>query len=226
MTDTGCSLCVELAGGPSQELIEASAGNTVGRVAWRDGDFVLLPSLGQLSRTHLLLLPTQHITSLAALPSEATRHVAQIMNAVRRLVQSDAKHLVAFEHGIGTRPDRQGGCGVSHAHLHLVAVDTRDPFMHPPAGGDFEWRSVNGIQAFENLDPNDDYLLYENPEGLAFVSCVRELPSQFMRKWMAEALALASWDWRRARDGVVVSERAAQLLDPLTALLDQPAVSV
>src|SRR6185503_1320171 len=71
----------------------------------------------------------------------------------------------AFEHG-PSAASRTVGCGVDHAHLHLVPLQfdlaaAVSPFL--PNGG--IWKSA-GLEACQNAyDRGDDYLYLEQPIG-------------------------------------------------------------
>lgn len=60
------------------------------------------------------------------------------------------------------------------------------------------------------------YLLYEDMESNRYLFLTGELPSQYMRKLLAEILGKSEWDWRSAER----EERLLSTLDRLSSYLE------
>jgi len=103
-----CDLCDELAGRGAPEQVRAAGGR---QIHWISRSFAMLPSLGPVSSIHLLLVPRTHQT--LALANGGVDDVAPVIARWRAY----HRNSVVFEHG-----NAASGCGVHHAHVHLVTL--------------------------------------------------------------------------------------------------------
>jgi hypothetical protein len=103
---------------------------------------------------------------------------------------------VCFEHGALTCTG--SGCGIYHAHLHLVPLPQRvKPASIFP---EFTGRSQNMNDTLRQFINCEEYLFFGSGEELVYAP-VGELQfrpqSQFFRKRLADHFGLTkSWDWR------------------------------
>ncbi|HTU33069.1 MAG TPA: hypothetical protein VMF66_04635 [Candidatus Acidoferrum sp.] len=105
--------------------------------------------------------------------------------------------FIVFEHG--TRFEGVGGCGIYHAHLHVVPIGAiPDPVTILKSKFPFQ-----EFDSLEELGPRSrdlpTYLFYRDLEGRLYLFDTGPLPSQYMRKILADALHEENWDWRTAR---------------------------
>jgi diadenosine tetraphosphate (Ap4A) HIT family hydrolase len=163
------------------------------RVVWDLGKHVSIPSIGALAPGHLLVIPRDHITSWAqAEQDHQTREQALV--AVRAVVESHFGPTVAFEHGSAS-DGSSGGCGITHAHVHIVPCRW---IGGPP-------QRVVGLE-WEAVDPktwtlttglaNADYLMFSPQADQTFLAPIESIPSQWLRQQVGIALGHNNWDWR------------------------------
>ena len=167
------------------------------RPLFRSASFVALPSLGSLVEGWLLLVPKHHFISMGALPV----HLADEMQNLRDLVSSQLTsrygELCAFEHG-PSRPARSVGCGVDHAHLHLVPLNfdlalAAGPFL--PA--DVSWSDADRGDCRAAFERGRDYLYLEQPLGRGRIAVHDQFGSQVFRKAIAARLGMPEqFSWR------------------------------
>ena len=63
----------------------------------------------------------------------------------------------------------------------------------------FEGTKINGIADINNVLPkNSSYLFFEDSPGERYVFPTPSIPSQYMRKVVAESIGKACWDWRQS----------------------------
>lgn len=159
--------------------------------------FVALPSLGSLVEGWLLVLPRRHFIATGALPPELRGELLSFMGEVRGHLEAAYGVVTAFEHGPAT-PHRSVGCGVDHAHVHMVptAVDlvvAAQPFM--PAG--VSWQGATWSDAAGPTAADLDYLFVELPSGQGMMATSRDFGSQVLRKALATAIgAPREFSWR------------------------------
>src|SRR5258708_29134184 len=82
-------------------------------------NFVVVPSLGALVEGWFLLLPKDHYLCMGALPQSLLDEMMQLRQTVLSFAEGTYEDICAFEHG-PHQENRSIGCGVDHAHLHLV----------------------------------------------------------------------------------------------------------
>jgi hypothetical protein len=100
-----------------------------------------------------------------------------------------------FEHGART-PD-SGGCGISHAHLHIVPFPAEnDPVEQLVRAFPFE--EIADLLDLKRIPPGKSYLYYESVRGNRYVFYPPFIPSQHIRRLLAEALGIQGWDWRQS----------------------------
>ena len=160
----------------------------------------LMPSLGPLQQGHMLLVPLTHVTSLVALPESLDAEVSQAYDATRRFLTQHFGQPVCFEHGSGGNAG-SGGWGVEQAHVHLVPLPEMFGGLTPPATvGPWERVESSASRWLTDLraltDRFTSYLYFEPQGGAGYTAAVTRLPSQFMRRWLAESQSTKDWNWR------------------------------
>ena len=160
-------------------------------------NFVVIPSLGALVDGWLLLLPKAHYICIGALPLSVIDEMDALKQTAARFIQEEYGAVCAFEHG----PHKENsslGCGVDHAHLHLVpmSADLRSaisPFL--PANA--TWRIGNVADCRKSFHESRDYLYLEQPLGNGSISTHHEFQGQLFRQAIASELGvLPQYNWR------------------------------
>jgi hypothetical protein len=146
-------------------------------------------------------MPRRHVETVAALPASEYDAFVALLRSVEPIVARLGFPLL-FEHG--ARCPADGGCGIYHAHVHLVPVPA-----HVATSACFDnprlYDSLN--LAYASLRSANDYLLVRDThgqiaalEGLSS-SMHGPLPSQFMRRQLVDLFGLdRPWDWREYRE--------------------------
>ena len=170
------------------------------RVIWEDPSFVLTPTVGPLARGHSLLIPRRHIPSFRQLPRETWAAAEAVIERCSVALARPGERVVGFEHGMESHTST-GGCGISHAHIHLVPVPANAALGElPRERGDEPWR-MHRDRWLPAL-PSKGYLLLID-RGIGFSRSADEPPSQYLRRWLASRLECAEWDWRKAPQDAV-----------------------
>jgi diadenosine tetraphosphate (Ap4A) HIT family hydrolase len=195
----GCVFCDEFHG-PQTPTTPGSLG-VPRRDVWRSASFVLFPSLGPLTRGHMLLAPLHHATSFAHLPERTQPELAAAYQAVSDFMRVHFGQVVSFEHGSAPGVS-SGGCGIFHAHLHFVPIPSNIERIAPPDARRFFWKRLDNVTWLARLhsiaSETGSYLYFESQDQERFASGAKQLPSQYMRRWLAQRIGSAQWDWRSA----------------------------
>lgn len=190
----GCEFCDELVGRPST-FSRLYSGVLSDRVVARAGSFVAFPTIGQIYPRYLLIVPEDHVENLAGLVPERMSELARFVEQLTERVAAGSP-WVAFEHGAAQATG--GGCGIYHAHLHLV------PLPRPIGIGEALPRITHRFPtlaaALVASRAVPEYLLFGTAEGYATLdisSNRQDFPSQYFRQLLVTALdASGPWDWR------------------------------
>lgn len=164
-------------------------------IIFQTDSFVLLPSIGPLNESHILIVPKLHIKSFSTLSEQAELELSEIKQKIRAhgLLNGDKK-FIFFEHGTGDNGDTSGGC-VDHAHVHAIWDHSKvfDVFVK-------EMRLVKIPEQipFKLLaDVKNGYVYAENHNGVQFIRNNPDVPSQFFRKLYASVdTSIEVWNWR------------------------------
>jgi ATP adenylyltransferase len=160
-------------------------------------NFVAVPSLGALVPGWILLLPKEHYLAMGAIPLSLVAEMEELKRAlVIRLGQAYGQ-LCAFEHG-PSGPDREVGCGVDHAHLHLVPVKIdlgRAVLPLLPRG--VGWSEAGFSECRRAFERGLDYLYLEQPLGKGHIAVHDHFGSQLFRRAIANHLGIDNeYNWR------------------------------
>ena len=184
-----CCLCSNLASGRAPE-------------AWNNplfesANFVSLPSLGSLVEGWLLLVPRHHFICMGALPGHLAHEMQTLKDSVRSGLSRKYGDICIFEHG-PSAAKRSVGCGVDHAHLHIVPlnfdlVQAAASFLPP----NLCWSQANWAGCRAAFQRGDDYLYVEQPPGRGRIAVHEAFPSQVFRKAIAARLGIPEqFNWR------------------------------
>jgi diadenosine tetraphosphate (Ap4A) HIT family hydrolase len=154
----------------------------------------VLPSFGALLEGWLLVVSSRHVTSLAELQVDEWDAFIALRDQAATLVGAEYGSWIMFEHGAAGSL-RQAGCGVDHAHSHIVPLDidlrTSIRYVRDMVG-DFNWsRSESQPQ----LIPGHDYIWLHDRTG-QWISSRPAIPGQVVRRAIAARLGVEVWDWK------------------------------
>jgi diadenosine tetraphosphate (Ap4A) HIT family hydrolase len=204
-----CCLC--------SKLVSADSSQFWDRPLLETPNFVVIPSLGSLVEGWLLVIPKQHFICIGALPTDLELELKKLKGVVAAMLAKQYGEVCAFEHG-PNEANRKVGCGVDHAHLHLVPLkfdlrNAAEPFM-PFAT---RWQSGSQDSCRTAFKAGQEYLYIEQPLGCVSVATHTEFGSQILRKAIAAHIgALEQFSWRDYPQVEVISRTIRALHGALT----------
>ncbi len=161
-------------------------------------NFVVIPSLGALVAGWVLIVPKQHAIAIGGLGDPLLAELCDLKkNVASALGEHYQSSVCAFEHG----PSHAGctlGCGVDHAHLHLVPIGFNirvavDPYMPHEA----RWRSATVQDCRAAFDRGADYIYFEQPIGSGHIATDANFGSQLFRRAIGTTIGSADqFNWR------------------------------
>jgi len=164
------------------------------RFLYKDDDFIVLPMIGQMVEGYLLIIPVNHYMSYSHLELRLYDKLQRLKNVVSKILTLTYGVPMFFEHGPMAHSMRAGSC-CDHAHIHAVPmnVDISDEL----AQSGFDVRTIQSLSDLKSqFEREQPYLYYENQEGRAIVMDAPSVPSQYIRRLIAEKLDWGDkWDW-------------------------------
>ncbi|HEV2491893.1 MAG TPA: HIT domain-containing protein [Terriglobia bacterium] len=214
-----CDFCDEFSGGHDNAFSHRYADDPSDRILFATENFAVLPSLGQIVEGYLLIVPREHFRTLADVGINLMRELVNVKSSVQSALSASYGPSAFFEHG--ARSERSGGCGIYHAHLHAVPLRQEMAFI-ARLNETFALKPISGVERIgDALGSNGSYLYYQDFDAREYATRVDHLPSQYMRKLLADMLGQNNWDWRECgREDALLST-----LDKLAASFGSQASS-
>jgi len=183
------------------------------KILFQSQNFVAVPTRGSIVPGWVLIVPRNHFLCIGAFDSETFSEFIMFRAAVAEALRSAFGPVAFFEHGPAT-PSTLIGCGVDHAHLHIVATsaDLREG-ADRIATGALRWTSLDHMRALSNYHAEGLAYLYVEQFGNSFICSPETIESQLFRKVIASVVGEPSkYDWKqhcfRSAVEVTVSEIA------------------
>ena len=163
-------------------------------------NFMVVPTKGALVEGWLLVVPRHHFLALGALPGAVLPELRSLVQDVSSMLLRHFSATTFFEHGPSVR-NTTLGCGVDHAHLHLVplgstmAADAVERLGVPEA-----WAEQTFWTDWPLADLHDAgkaYLVLGEPGGPVLVWDSPAENSQFFRRLVASSVGVPEgFDYR------------------------------
>lgn len=186
-----CDFCDEFAGGSDNAFATRYGNSSDSRLLFGDHLFRVMPTLGQIVEGHLLITPVEHYRAIAELPGKGLEELESLFRLTRSALTQKYGNCVFFEHGM--RGESSGGCGIDHAHVHAVPVAGTDVLNL--LTNEFNGAKIDALTDIKT-GVRGSYLFFEDASSVRYVFSVDSLPSQYMRRLVAESIGKADWDWR------------------------------
>ena len=207
-----CPFCIEIASGQLPAQYEQSLG-VRNRILKDEGRYIAIPTISPLREGHILICPKEHASSIVIATKESLREFLSFVRCCELEIATRYGEPLFIEHGIGR--GRQGGCGISHAHLHLVPrgavlVEGLIESIKTRIGdcGAFYAEHATSLASIAELDT---YLIVGTTNAGFWIWTQEEIPSQLVRKCFADLAKLENWDWRLESDWGLMRDTYAQL---------------
>lgn len=213
--DHSCVFCREL-NNSTETNFHRLYPEEISRVIAQTKSLVAIPCIGQLADDHCLILPKKHSSTFAGACIENTElpdELEELLLSLSSILSIDLHTTQFFEHG-AIAPDH-GGCGIYHAHMHIVP-NAGHLSLNPSAEATTNSPFGTLKEALsQGLNRSTHYILHGSPV-LGFETRIlgEPLPSQTLRRLLAERIGNPRWDWRsygRDDDTLIQTLRRAAL---------------
>jgi diadenosine tetraphosphate (Ap4A) HIT family hydrolase len=168
------------------------------QVLFESDNFVVVPTVGAIVEGWVLIVPREPYLCMGAINAELREELQQVVALFAAAIRDCYGEVAAFEHGpscVGTRV----GCGVDHAHLHLLpAPRNLIADVDNVASANLSWHLADGLAATADyFRAGIPYLFVEQPIGCSMIADARQAPSQLFRRVVAYQVGSPEkFDWR------------------------------
>lgn len=177
---------------------EGSAKHFYDQQLIRTQKYFVVPSLGSFVSGWVLVVPSEHTLNLATKYQEP--ELVEIRRSAALVLKNAFQRTPRlFEHGAMSSKS-QTGCGVDHAHLHLVPIEFSLQLSAKRYDPSLEWISAKASE-IQDLTGGNEYLFYSDealdPDPSGIVALVKHPSSQFFRQVLARELGIGKdYDYR------------------------------
>jgi ATP adenylyltransferase len=156
------------------------------RLVFETQNFAVLPTLGQIVKGYLLIMPKKHFISYSTLDRQLYDEFDDVFAVVKKSLKAtyQTKEVIFFEHGRKT-VHSSVGCCVEHAHIHAVPIGLK---LSSILSKRFSASSIIDISEISEVVKGDDYLFIEDPDGKRYVYETPDIKSQYVRYLIATEL--------------------------------------
>jgi ATP adenylyltransferase len=162
------------------------------------GTMVVTPTLGSIIPNWILAIPKRHAANAARWAQNERKALLSVIKDITCSFGRDPRDVIWFEHG-ATEPRSIVGCGVDHAHIHILLTP---PFSferfceEAQADAGLGWSFGRG-DAYAAIDSSQSYFVAGHDNQFLLAQSVESAGSQFFRKAIARVVGRdAAWDYR------------------------------
>lgn len=166
------------------------------RIIKETKNFIVIPTIGSFVDNYLLIISKKHINCFKQLNEKEFLELNDLTNWIKNINKTYFKtKTIIFEHG-SFEKNNTSGKSIIHAHWHIL------PFSKSLLGNllnnkSFIIKEIKSLNSLNNLeDDKNDYLYYEDINEKCYIINHQELPSQYLRKVIANSLNIDTWNWR------------------------------
>jgi diadenosine tetraphosphate (Ap4A) HIT family hydrolase len=155
--------------------------------------FAAVADVAPLAPGHILLVTKRHILAMNRLTATALGDLNVMrLHCVIGLRSLYSLPVVAFEHGLCRREIRSA-CGINHAHLHVVPIDTA---LEKAFREDFEVVKLKHVgEIREVTKQKNEYLLLMTVPDKVLIAFPQRATSQYFRKAISNLTGREFWNW-------------------------------
>lgn len=191
-----CDFCDEFAGGTNNGFSSRYNHDRASRALFASEHFRVFPSIGQLLEGYLLIAPIAHYAAADEMPLKLISEMNEICKVVRTILSREHGPCIFFEHG--AREQVNGGCGIYHSHIHAIPLGG---VLDPVTSLKQMFRYTEFADYTETCRQSATlpcYLYYQDKDEKNYLFETGPLPSQYMRKLIANEIGTQNWNWRTA----------------------------
>lgn len=167
------------------------------RIIMETENFIVFPTTGGFVDNYQLIVPKKHLNCFGELNETMQKELNQIISWQKMINKKYFnKETCMFEHG-ALIPSDVSGKSIVHAHLHVFPNDKS--LLEKINNYNFNIIQINKVEDLNYIcHQYETYLYYCDVDNKKYVITHQGIPSQFLRKILAENLNIKDWNWREA----------------------------
>ena len=183
-----CPFCNEFEN-PNNSIIGKS------RIIAETKKFAVFPTTGGIVDNYQLIVPKEHINCFGELSLDEFKELASIIEWQKEInSEYFDSYISMFEHG-ALCPSNESGKSIVHAHLHIFP--NNQSLLDEIQKYNFPLEEIADISDLREIcHEYSKYLYYCDIDGKNYIMTHQGIPSQFLRKVLADSLQKSEWNWR------------------------------
>lgn len=189
-----CNLCAEL---KNEHLLNGFNLKNLFEdefILYSDNFFSIVPSIGALNDSHILIVPNRHVKNFLSLSNSEKQHLLKILPKIENYyLEKFQSQVLFFEHGTGF--SNRKNC-IEHAHIHCVLDHKK---VLPFFLDNLVVTKLSQPFFTDNLEltsiTQSGYIWFKNNMG-EWVGTDKDIKSQYLRYLYKTAIGETGWDWR------------------------------
>jgi diadenosine tetraphosphate (Ap4A) HIT family hydrolase len=182
-------------------------------------NFAVVLDIAPIVENHCLLIPKRHLSAFAYLTSRQWDEAEMLLGQMTKtLARMDGFQPSLFEHGTHALSNLPSCC-VEHAHIHIVP--TEEDLTCKIKEDGFSLIEVGGYNEVSPIIRQTPYLYYRASSQEGHFYNASNMPSQYLRRILADSLGLEIWNWRDYVDLSDFPAVLARLLQNHRTLVEQ-----
>ncbi len=170
------------------------------RTIYRSKNFVVMPTIGEFIKGYLLIIPIQHVMSIAELSEDLKFEFFRVLNDVTEILKLTypIKNVLVWENGTGNGGIGKAKTSIVHSHVHIAPSNLTAGKIQEISGFPLtkisfdEWSSYgkNSYLIVKEIIGNAWWYINDNPDLY--------IPRQYVRQLIAEEYDFSgdTWNWR------------------------------
>jgi len=191
---TNCEFCSEL-----KEFKTSRVGKIYplldNRILFQTDNFSVIPTIGQLVSPMLMIIPKLHFDRFSEITTSLIIEADEVLTKTIKKINTP---VILFEHGAKSVLEKS--CGIYHAHIHIVPVNSSFKVADLIGAGYTAAPSL--ADALTNVRDSSNYVLFRDNTGNYFTNTSEHssnpeiFSSQYFRRWLASNFApTKDWNW-------------------------------
>lgn len=166
------------------------------RILAETNNFVVFPTTGGFVKNYQLVVPKHHINCFGQLSNNEILELNGIIEWQKNINMNYFNmNTSMFEHG-ALYPINESGKSIVHAHLHIFP--NKQSLISEISKYNFDIIKIDDIKDLKDIcHKYAKYLYYCDIDGQNYVITHDGIPSQFLRKVLADSVGEKDWNWRK-----------------------------